>query len=61
MTAFNADALNALTKLFNCQTAASDIDIIKCTLTIVWFSKNLDSTIVELQKFVAVKMQRHSR
>ena len=37
---------SALTKLSDCQTAASDADVIKCTLAVVCFSKDLDSTIV---------------
>ena len=45
MTAFDADASDALTKLFDCQNA-SDVDVIRCTLTIVDFSKNLNLMIV---------------
>ena len=33
--AFDFERSDALTKLFDCQTAASDANVIRCTLTIV--------------------------
>ena len=41
MTALDADASNALTKLFDCQTAAFDRETIRCTLTVVCCESSL--------------------
>ena len=43
MTAFDADALDALTKLSDCQTAAFDRETVRCTLTVVCDESPLQS------------------
>ena len=54
MTALNADASDALTKLFDCQTTVFNVDVIKCTLTVVcWRGLNNANCTLNVKKIAS--------